>query len=105
MTTRLDFSSIYTRFKAEYQDAGDPIPSITVGDAFLSFITLYGYQEVCEKTTNELKELISKSWEEFKLLSEDEEIDLKMDPNTEKKPLLSRLLQPSITRLQIALPL
>lgn len=99
---RLDFSSIYTRFKAEYQDAGDPIPSITVGDAFLSFITLYGYQEVCEKTTNELKELISKSWEEFKLLSEDEEIDLKMDPNTEKKPLLSRLLQPSITRLQIA---
>ena len=35
-------------------------------------------------------------------MSEDEEIDLKMDPNTEKKPLLSRLLQPSITRLQIA---
>ena len=99
---RLDFSSIYTRFKAEYRNAGDPIPSITVGDAFLSFITLYGYREVCEKTTNELKELISGSWEEFKLLSEEEEVDLKMDPNTEKKPLLSRLLLPSITRLKIA---
>ena len=99
---QLDFSSIYTRFKAEYQAAGDPIPSITPGDAFLAFITLYGYDEVREKTVNELRELISKSWEEFKMLEEDEEVELKMDPNTEKKPLLSRLLQPSSPRLKVA---
>lgn len=99
---RLDFSSIFSRFTAEYKAAGDPIPSITTGDAFLAFITLYGYDEVREKTTNELKELIAKSWEEFKMLSEDEEVDLKMDPNTEKKPLLSRLLQPSSPRLKVA---
>ncbi len=99
---QLDFSSIYTRFKAEYQAAGDPIPSITPGDAFLAFITLYGYDEVREKTVNELRELIFKSWEEFKMLEEDEEVELKMDPNTEKKPLLSRLLQPSSPRLKVA---
>ncbi len=99
---RLDFSSIYSRFAAEYKAAGDPIPSITTGDAFLAFITLYGYDEVREKTTNELKELIAKSWEEFKMLAENEEVDLKMDPNTEKKPLLSRILQPSSPRLKVA---
>ena len=37
----LNFSSIYTRFKAEYQAKNKEKLSITVGDAFLSFITLY----------------------------------------------------------------
>ena len=36
------------------------------------------------------------------MLEEDEEVELKMDPNTEKKPLLSRLLQPSSPRLKVA---
>lgn len=99
---RLNFSSIYSRFAAEYKAKDDQIASITVGDAFLAFITLYGYQAVFEKTASELKELITKSWEEFKLLAEDDEIELKMDPNKEKKKLLSRLLQPSSPRLKIA---
>ena len=45
--------------------------------------------------------MLIKSWEEFKLLEHDNEIDLKMDPNREKKPLLSRLLTGS-TKLKIA---
>ena len=70
-------------------------------DAFLAFITVYGYQAVCRKTVAELKQLVNKSWEEFKLLEHDNEIDLKMDPNREKKPFLSRLLTGS-TKLKIA---
>lgn len=100
---RLRFSAIYTRFNAEYQAKGGSKLKITPGDAFLSFITLYGYDAIDEKTASELKELIAKSWEEFKLLQEEEEIDLKMAPSQERKSLFTSILHPlSSTKLKIA---
>ena len=65
-------------------------------------MAVYGYEELGEKTVSEIKALVAKSWEEFKLLEHDNEIDLKMDPNTEKKPLLNRLLPLSAPKLKIA---
>ena len=98
---RLAFSSMYTRFSAEYKARGGDKLKITVGDAFLAFITLYGYAELDKKTTNELKTLIAKSWEEFELLQEEQDIDLKTEPNQEKKPLLN-ILFPANPKLKIA---
>ena len=100
---RLRFSASYTRFNAEYQAKGGSKLKITPGDAFLSFITLYGYDAIDEKTASELKELITKSWEEFELLQEDKEIELKMAPSQEKKSLFSSILHPlSSPKLKIA---
>lgn len=99
---KLNFSSVYSRFAAEFEAAGGKRLSITTGDAFLAFVTVYGYEALCEKTVSELKTLVEKSWEEFKLLEHDHEIDLKMNPNTEKKPLLNRLLPLSAPKLKIA---
>ncbi len=98
---RLEFSSIFARFTAEYRAKGGDKLSITVGDAFLAFISLYGYLEICDKTTKELKTLITKSWEEFELLEKDDVIALKMNPNQEKTPLLSRLLPSGTQKLKI----
>lgn len=98
----LKFSYTYTQFEAEYKAEGGSKLKITPGDAFLAFITLYEYSSLEEKTTNELKALIRKTWEEFELLQEDQEIDLKMKPNSEKKPLLSILLPISSPKLQTA---
>lgn len=98
---KLEFSSIFARFTAEYRAKGGDKLSITVGDAFLAFITLYGYEKVCDKTTKELKTLITKSWEEFELLEKEDVIALKMNPNTEKTPLLSKLLPGNNQRLKI----
>lgn len=89
---RLTFNSVYTRFGAAYQANGGGRLSITQGDAFLAFIEIYDYSTLDEKTANELKSLVSKAWEEFTLQVEDEEVELKMDPATGKKPLLNRLL-------------
>lgn len=99
---RMNFNSVYTRFTAAYMANGGNKLSITPGDAFLAFLTLYGYQALDDKTASEMKALVSKSWEEFSLLEEDEEVDLKMDPTAEKKPLLSRLLPLGPTKLKIA---
>lgn len=98
----LKFSALYTRFTAEYEDEGGNKLRITPGDAFLSFITLHGYDAVEEKTTNELNALIEKSWEEFELLQEDEEIELKMKPTQEKKLTLSKLFPASAPKQKVA---
>ena len=99
---QLTFSSSYARFVAEYHQRGGRKLSITPGDAFLKFIILYGYDVVNQKTSSELKMLVTNSWEEFHLLEEDHEIDLKMDPNLEKKSVFSRLIPTAVPKLKIA---
>lgn len=100
----LKFSALYTRFTSEYEDNGGSKLKITEGDAFLAFITLHGYDAVDEKTTNQLRDLVEKTWEEFELLEEEGDIELKMKPSHEKKskPLLSMLLPLSSPRLKAA---
>lgn len=98
---KLNFSSIYSRFSAEFEAKGGKKLSITTGDAFLAFIGIYNYQSLVDKTRNEMKELVTKSWEEFCLREEDETIELKMDPTEEKAPLLNRLLPLSSPKLKI----
>lgn len=99
---RLLFSSTYTRFSIEYKQQGGEDINITVGDAFLAFIMLYGYDVVCDMTTKELKNLIHKNREDFKLLEKEESIDLKLKPNCEKTSLLKLILPSSMTELKIA---
>lgn len=98
---RMLFSSQYNRFTAEYEANGGNKLSITPGDAFLAFIRLYGYQELENKTVREMKELIIKSWEEFKLLEAGKEVTLKMEPSQEKKSILSRLIPTGMSRIKI----
>lgn len=98
----LTFKAVYTTFAAEYKSRGGDKYRITPGDAFLSFITLYNYKTVSEKSDSELKEMLAKSWKEFALLQEDSDIDLKMEPSQEKAPLLSILLPVSSPKLKTA---
>ena len=83
---RLLFSSTYTRFSIEFKQQGGEEIKITPGDAFLAFIMLYGYDTVCEMTTRELKNLITKNREDFKLLEQEESIDLKLNRIRRKHP-------------------
>lgn len=99
---RLDFSFIYTKFSAEYKANGGDKLSITTGDAFLIFITLYGYKSLAEKTSNEIRALVVKSWEEYVLGGSGKKVELKMEPVQEKKPLLNRILPLSMPKEKIA---
>lgn len=98
----LRFSTMYTRFTSEYRAKGGSRLKITPGDAFLAFVSVHGYNAVDEMTTNEMKDLITKSWEEFELLQEEDDIELKMKPSQEKKPLFSMLLPMSSPKQKIA---
>ncbi|MEE1086972.1 MAG: BMP family ABC transporter substrate-binding protein [Schaedlerella sp.] len=96
------FSSNYSRFLKEYKANGGDKLSITPGDAFLAFINIYGYEDLDDLTTTELKNLVTKSWEEFQLLGKEDVIELKMNPNSEKKNFFSALLPKSTPKQKIA---
>lgn len=104
---RLTFSSIYTRFELEYKALGGDSLPITVGDAFLFFIELYDYHTLDEMTTSELKEKVTKAWDEFKLLITDESLELQMDPSEAEegdvmKKVFARLIPTSTPKLDVA---
>lgn len=98
---RVDFRSIYTRFKLEFNKKYSSLSS-TIGDAFLALLELYGFKELCEMSSKMLIETMDKSKEEFKLLEKEEDIELKMDPTEKKKLSFSRLLSVGSSKLKIA---
>lgn len=97
----IDFRSIYYRFSSQYKTKEHNL-SITPGDAFLAFLKLHDYKEICDMPIKELNSLIDKTWEDFVLLTKEQNIDLKVDPSSEKKNLFIRLLSPGIQNLKIA---
>lgn len=106
---QMDFRSIYIRFTKEFKAKNNDKLKITPGDAMLALIELYGYKELLDMSSAELKKLIAKTWEEYMLLEKDKEIELKMDPTQEKKPLLNLnkilpagVLLPGKGRLKVA---
>ena len=99
---RMEFNSAYIRFKTEYKANSGELFHITVGDAFLAFIKLHGYQKICGLLNKELKDLILKSWEEFTLLDRNKEVDVKMDPNYEKESIFNKLKTIGSGKLKVA---
>ncbi len=100
---RKDFASALLAFTNAYEHEGGKKLPITIGDAFLAFLSIYGYEETKEMTTVELRENIEKIWKEFRILSNDEVVELKMDPvDSGKKNVLSYLLPNSAKKLKVS---
>lgn len=98
---KMNFRSLFLSFKSIYISlGGNKLEHITDGDAFLAFISLYGYKELLEKTDSELKELVSSNYSEFELMST-QKVDLRMTASPKKTFTLSKLL-PSDKKLKVA---
>ena len=79
------FRANYYYFAQMLKNLGGGELSCTVGDAFLVYIHIYGYTSFKDKSAREIKNEIGKIWEELELLQEEQAIDLKLDPEEEKK--------------------
>lgn len=79
------FRANYYYFRQLLEELGGKDLECTVGDAFLGYISIYGYASFKDKTGREIKQEIGKIWEELELLQEEQAIDLKLDPEEEKK--------------------
>ena len=105
---RRDFDSVYFHFRNAFEAKGGGKLPITVGDALLAFITVFGYKETVHKTEQEMKKDLSKIWDEFLVLTKEESIELLMEPPKEEvshnlyRNLLNLVLPDNANKVKIA---
>ncbi len=103
---QIEFRSVYTRFRKAFEAKGGGKLPITVGDAMLAYITVYGYEDSKNKLATDMKADLSKIWDEFLVLTEEQSVELLMEPpkptkNTYKN-LLNLILPDNSAPLKIA---
>ncbi len=90
---KMDFVSCFLAFRKAFEARGGDKFNYPVGDAFLRFIHIHGYDSVKSMSGEEMNKNVAKTWAEFVLLAEDSEVELMMDPvKGPKKNILSYLL-------------
>lgn len=88
-----EFSAAYYYFRKAYMQSGGAKLSSTCGDAMLSYIKVYGYTELTETDTDEIRKNLNKMWEEVALHEEETPIKLQLDPAEEQQPgLIAKVL-------------
>lgn len=77
---RRAFSSTFYRVRTAFEANRGERLLATVGDAMLSYIRIYGYQELRSMSVAELKRSQSQIWEDIKLQQEKTAIEVKTNP-------------------------
>ncbi len=94
-TMKADFRSAYIAFSKEFLGKGGNKLALTVSDAFLVYLSIFGYAEAKEALAAEFRDNIGKIWNEFELYSRRKTISISLNPITEpKKHTLSMLMSP-----------
>ncbi len=105
---RQEFEAVHTRFRKAFESKGGGKLPITVGDALLAFLTVFGYEETKQKSAQEIKRDLSKIWDEFVVLTEEQSIELRMEPPKEDaspnlyRNLLNLILPDNANKVKIA---
>lgn len=89
---RLDFNSAHLAFDTAYkQKSGSADLPITVDDAFLVFLNVYGYEDLKEMSSDEVKASLDKVWDEILLISQKKSKTIvpKLEPVESKKKLFN----------------
>lgn len=102
-TEKEQFRSSYIQFTKAFEKKGGNKLSLTLGDAFLLYINIYGYADLQSKDSATIQQEITKIWNDFVFYPQKPEVKLIMnvDKATEKKPLVKRIL-PITELLKIA---
>ena len=88
---RLNFSSLYTMFSQQFYALGGSALDLTPGDALLVYLSVYRYSDACQSTPAQVRENLSKLWDEIRILTEPHAVTLSLEPNSASEPLLSKL--------------
>lgn len=100
---RSEFAGTYYYFKKAYLASGGDKLQSTVGDAMLSYVQVYGYPELSNTDTADIKKNLKKMWEEVELHEDDEPIEVSAEPAEDVKPsVITRVLSkaaPKLTRV------
>ena len=97
---RKDFTAVYHYFREAYAPNGKK-EDTSVGDAMLVYIEVYGYQDLRGKSAAEIKKAVAKVREEISLNREEQQIEIKLDPQDKPAGLLSKVL-PNTKAIKVA---
>ncbi|MCD8301146.1 MAG: BMP family ABC transporter substrate-binding protein [Clostridiales bacterium] len=105
---RIDFRSCYNIFADAFEDLGGDKLDSTTGDAFLSYLRLFGYDEMKHDTEAHFKENLKKLWAEFEITQSDadpeENTTVKLDPTPDyKKSIASQII--SVSQAAVKTPI
>ena len=102
--TKEEFDYVIFHFTKAYEARGGKKLPITIGDAIVAFMNVYGYENIRKMSRQELENSITKCWSEFVVLTEKHRVDLVMDPKAveEKWNLLSYFIPSSTKKFTVA---
>ncbi len=84
--------SVYGRFVDAFKMAHGEKLELTVSDAFLVYVEIYGYDQIRKETELEMHKALQNMWEEITLAEKGSQVELVQNPKEEKTSLLNRLL-------------
>lgn len=98
------FSKILFHFSKAYEFRNGKKLPITIGDALVAFLNVYGFDNAVTFEPAEYNDKVAKAWNEIVMMREHDKVDLVMDPQEvqEKKSLLSFLLSSSTKKYKVA---
>lgn len=102
--TKEEFDRVLFHFSKAFEVRGGNKLPITIGDAMVTFMNVYGYEKMRGMSRQEMEVNISKCWSEFVVLTEKDSVDLVMDPKKveDKKNLLSYFIPTSTKKFTVA---
>lgn len=77
---RLNFSAMYTMFQQQFEALGGKQLGLTAGDALLVYLSVYRYADVCKSTAAQMKLNMQRIWDEVKVLTEPQAVELLLEP-------------------------
>lgn len=89
---KLDFHSAYIHFTDVFEEKGGRKLPLTPGDAFLLYLEVCGYDGLSDKSHSQIRTELGKLWKDFSIFPQKPPLELSMQPNTEAKPVISRLI-------------
>lgn len=97
-----DFMAAYHYFREAYAPQGKK-EDRSVGDAMLTYIEVYGYNDLRGKSAAEIKKTVQKLREEISLKQEEQQIEVKLDPKDKPSGgLFSKVLTGSPKPIKVA---
>lgn len=91
----LDFRSAYIRFQKAFLAKGGA-KNLTVGDAFLTYLNVFTYDELKNRSDSELRKDLSKIWKDVSVPKEAKiTVSLEPEAETSAKTILNRIIPTS----------
>ena len=78
--TKEDFMKVMFDFSRAYKSSGGDRLPITMGDALVAFMNVFGYEYMLTMTEEDYQKNILKVWKEFVVQIEKDNVDLVLDP-------------------------